>query len=172
MNHSDWEQRLAQVGERIDELQPDELVRRVDALAAERPQADATALFERASVRDTVGREAEAETLYRAALATSALDEYRRARATIQLASTLRLLGNLDESEQLLTAELERHARQGDPATLHDEARALLALTWLEQGRASEAAGLLLATLAPKLTRYNRSMSRHAARWAPRHWPR
>lgn len=171
MATSDWERRLAHAWAQLDPLPPDEFVARIDALADELPPGDARAPFERACARDSVGHEAQAERFYRAALATGALDEYRRARATIQLASTLRLLGRLDESECLLQDELDRHMAPGDPATLHDEARALLALTWLEQERASEAAGLLLATLAPKLARYNRSMARQAARWAPQHWP-
>ena len=47
-------------------------------------------------------------------------------------------------------------------AALHDEVRAVLAFTWIAQGRTLEAAALALETLAPHLTRYNRSMAANA----------
>lgn len=151
-------------------MAPAELVRSIDALAQERPDGDALALFERACARDTAGMEAQAEPFYRAALAAGALDEYRRARANIQLGSTLRALGRLDESERLLKAELDRHLEPGHPATLHDEARAIMALTYLAQGRAVDAAGLLLNTLGPHLSRYQRTVATHASRWTDWTW--
>jgi hypothetical protein len=167
---ADWEARVAAVWQRVDALPPAELVAAVDALAAEREPGDAKALFERACARDTTGIEDEAEHCYRQALATGRLDPYRQSRATIQLASTLRILGRLDESEQLLVALLERHLEPGNARALHDEARATLALTYAAQGRTAEAAGLALATLAPHLTRYHRSMARNAAALVPRTW--
>ncbi len=99
----DWEERVAACWRRFrtGELPEDELVPTIDVLAAERPADDPAAAYERASARDSVGIEDEAEPLYRAALA-GALDGRRRLQATIQLASTLRLLGRLDESERLL----------------------------------------------------------------------
>jgi hypothetical protein len=159
----DWEVRLAAQWKRIDAISPEEFVAAIDALAAERPAGDAAALFERASARDTVGLESGAENFYGAAIATGRLDPYRGARATIQLASTLRILDELDESERLLVTELDRRSKAGGDHALHDELRATLALTYVAQGRAVEGAGLALLTLAPHLTRYNRSMSRNAA---------
>ena len=158
----DWETRVAAVWKVADALSPQELVRTIDRLANERPVDDAFALFERASARDTAGIEDGAEPLYRAALASGALDPYRHARASIQLGSTLRHLDRLDESEQLLLAQLERCKAEGPGAVLHDEVRAVLAFTWIAQGRAVEAASLALETLAPHLTRYNRSMAANA----------
>jgi hypothetical protein len=166
----DWDARVAAVWEHAAELDPETLVTTIDALAQERASDDPRALFERACARDTAGRETEAEPLYRAALASAGLDDYRRARATIQLASTLRILGQLEESERLLVAELDRHLAPGHSRDLHDEARATLAFTFLEQGRAAEAAGLALCALAPRLSRYNRSMAGNAARWAGKTW--
>jgi Tetratrico peptide repeat len=159
----DWEVRLAAQWKRVDAISAEEFVATIDALAAERPAGDAAALFERASARDTVGLESGAEDFYRAAIATGRLDPYRGARATIQLASTLRILGELDESERLLVTELDRRSKAGGDHALHDELRATLALTYVAQGRAVEGAGLALLTLAPHLTRYNRSMSGNAA---------
>jgi hypothetical protein len=159
----DWEARVAALWKQVDAMPPEELVGRIDTLAAERPADDALALFERACARDTAGLESAAEPLYRAALASHGLDPYRQARATIQLASTLRILGRLEESEQLVKAQLERYADAGYGLALYDETRATLALTYLVQGRAVEAACLALTTLAPQLSRYNRSVAGNAA---------
>lgn len=113
---------------------------------------------------------ADAECYYRAALAADGLDPYRRSRTAIQLGSTLRLLGRLDESEALLTALLDSHMRPGDPRVLHTEARAFLALTYAAQGRHREAAGLALCALSPYLTRYNRSLAGNAAELVAKTW--
>jgi len=168
-NH-DWETRVAAVWKTASTMAPNALVAAIDALALERPADDANALFERACARDTASFEAEAETYYRAALASDNLDAYRRSRASIQLGSTLRILGKLDESEKLLTAELDRHMQTGNWRVLHDEARAILALTYVAQGRAVEAAGLALLTLAPHLSCYNRSVAANAAELVEKTW--
>jgi len=117
----------------------------------------AAALFERAAARDSTGVEGEAEALYRAALATEALDPLRYSRAIIQLASTLRILGQLDESQSLLESALQRSIDEPETYELADEARAFLALTYVAQGRAAEATGHALVALAPHLSRYQRS---------------
>jgi hypothetical protein len=169
-DYEEWELRVAELWKRVELLQAAALVAAVDALADEREPGDAAALFERACARDSAGRESEAETYYQAALATGGLDPYRRSRASIQLASTLRILGRLRESEQLLVSELERHVETGAPRVLHDEARATLALTYVAQGRPIEAAGLALSALAPHLSRYNRSVSRNAAELVAKTW--
>ena len=164
---AEWESTLAERWSQFDTMPESQFVALIDALADVGPDASAAisaaALFERACARDSVGLEHEAEPLYRAALALPELDPYRRSRASIQLASTLRLLGRLDESEQLLVAELDRHVLHGEARQLHDEARAILALTYVAQGRGLEATGLLLVVLAPHLSRYNRSMARYGA---------
>ena len=165
-----WEARVAALWERARSLPPDELVRAADELANELEPGDARASFERACARDTAGFESEAEKHYRAALASGQLDAYRSSRASIQLASTLRILGHLSESEQLLVAELDRHMAEGHERALHDEARATLALTYVAQGRAVEAAGLALSALAPHLSRYNRSVAGNAAELVTKTW--
>jgi hypothetical protein len=167
---NDWESRVATIWKTASAMPPETLVAAIDALAAERPAGDGNALFERACARDTAGFEADAETYYRAALASENLDAYRRSRASIQLASTLRILGQLNESEKLLTEELDRHLETDNPRELHDEARAILALTYVAQGRALEAAGLALLTLAPHLSRYNRSVAANAAELVKKTW--
>lgn len=169
-DREEWELRVAEVWKRVESLQGADLVAAVDALANECEPGNAAALFERACARDTAGIETEAEMYYRAALATGSLDPYRRSRASIQLASTLRILGRLEESEELLVGELERHMGAGSPRVLHDEARATLALTYVAQGRSIEAAGLALSALAPHLSRYNRSVSGNAAELVTKTW--
>ena len=159
---ADWEARVAATWKIADTLTPQELVRTIDTLCSERPTDDPFAQFERACARDTAGIESEAEPLYRAALASGALDPYRHARASIQLGSTLKHLGRLDESEQLLLSQLARCQAEGPGAALFDEVRAVLAFTWIAQGRTLEAASLALETLAPHLSRYNRSMAANA----------
>ncbi len=166
----DWEARIAAVWKAAPSMEEAALRVAVFALADERAADDAAALFEKACACDSTGLEAEAENLYRAALASDQLDAYRRSRASIQLGSTLRLLGRLQESEALLLAELDRHMQAGNARALHDEARAILALTYVEQGRAKEAAGLALCTLAPHLSRYTRSVKGNASAWATKTW--
>ena len=165
-----WEERVAALWHDAATLPADQLVRRADLLADELDPGDPRASFERACARDTGGFEGEAEQHYRMALASGRLDSYRSARATIQLASTLRILGRLDESELLLVAELDRHLQPSHDRALHDEARATLALTYVAQGRAVEAAGLALSALAPRLSRYNRSVAANAAALVAQTW--
>ena len=105
---NDWERRVTECWAGAEGMPASELVRAIDRLAVERPDDDPAALFERASARDTAGLESDAEPLYRMALSSRRLDAQRRPRAIIQLASTLRWLGMLDESEQLLREELDR----------------------------------------------------------------
>ena len=152
----DWDARVAAVW--ADEtLGDDEVIVRIDALAGERPHGDARGLFERAGARDSAGREAEAEPLYRAAL-EAGLDDSSRAQAVIQLASTVRNLGRADEAVALLRDELER-----EPASpLRDEAAAFLALALVSTGDARQAASVALRTLAPHLSRYTRSVTFYA----------
>ncbi len=77
----------------------------------------------------------------------------RRPRATIQLASTLRNLGRVEESVALLSAE-----REAGSDELDDAVAGFLALALADRGREREAAGLALAALARHLPRCNRSL--------------
>ncbi len=164
----DWERRIARCWAAFDAAPSasatagETLVAAIDALAGERAAGDPAALFERAAARDSTGDENAAAALYREALGTGRLDAMRRARATLQLGSTLRLLGELDDSERLLRSE--RRRADGDPDyPLSDELAALLALTRIAQGHPDEAAALALSALVPHLSRYRRSMAANAA---------
>ena len=129
---------------------------RVDALASERPTGDGPALFERGAARDSTGHPAEAILLYRAALAAG-LTGLRRRRANIQMASSLRSLGQTEEAYVLLSAELDAASDE-----LDDAVRAFLALVLVDLGREREAISISLTALARHLPRYNRSLARYA----------
>jgi hypothetical protein len=156
---SEWEQRLAALWAALDEHGPQDFVDRMQTLVAELPSEHPVACFELASANDSKSFEGRAEPLYRRALANSdsGLSDYRRRRATIQLASTLRNLGQAEEGIALLTAERERGSDELDDAII-----ATLALCLTEVGRAREAAGLAIGALARHLPRYNRSMANYA----------
>ena len=153
----DWDDRLAAVWA-DDALDDRERVRLIDELAAERDDGDGRALFERAGARDSAGLEAEAEPLYRAAL-DAGLDDDVRTQAVIQLASTLRNLGRLDEAVDLLRAEYERDGG----APLRDAAAAFYALALVSSGDAVRGASVALTALAPHLPRYTRSVAAYAS---------
>jgi hypothetical protein len=122
----------------------------------ELPAGHAVGLFELASANDSTSREAQAAPLYRQALAAG-LTGVRRRRATIQLASTLRNLGQAEESVALLRAE-----REAGSDALDDAVAAFLALALVDTGREREALGLALTALARHLPRYNRSLANYA----------
>ena len=91
---------------------------------ASAPDDDARALVRDAPAPATPrASRAEAEPLYRRAL-EAGLDDDHRTQAVIQLASTLRNLGRLEESLDLLRAEYDR----GPDAPLHDATAAFYAL--------------------------------------------
>ncbi|SIR52190.1 tetratricopeptide repeat protein [Microbacterium sp. RURRCA19A] len=159
----DWQDRVDAVWD-DESLTDEQVVERIDALAGERPEDDAVALFERAGARDSAGLEAEAELLYRRAL-DGGLDDERRTRATIQLASTIRNLGKVDEALAMLRAEYETEPR----GPLHDEAAAFYALALVSSGEAARAASIALETLAPHLSRYTRSVTGYAREIADGH---
>jgi hypothetical protein len=94
--------------------------------------------------------------LYRKALDHGLTGERRR-RAVIQLASSLRNLGQSQESVALLTTELGTGSDH-----LDDAVRAFLALALVDTGREREAVSLALVALAPHLPRYQRSLAAYA----------
>jgi thioredoxin-like negative regulator of GroEL len=152
----EWEQRLADLWASIDEHDEDEFLRRMDELVAELPDDSAVAVFERASAYDSTGHSDLAVPLYRQALELG-LDGERRRRAVIQLASSLRNLGQATESVALLSAE-----RELPSDGLDDAVTAFLALALVDTGREREAVSVALAALARHLPRYQRSVANYA----------
>jgi tetratricopeptide (TPR) repeat protein len=108
-------------------------------------------LFERASLRDALGFEADAVPLYEAALAAN-LTSPDRERAVIQLASSLRNLGRADEGFALLGPLVEDDA-------VGAQASAFAALCLIDLGRNAEAARLARGALAPRLPEYGRAVA-------------
>ena len=159
MNNTDaaWESRLAALWQAIDRHEPQAFVTQVELLVAELPPESAVAYFERASAQDSTGHPDLAAPLYRAAL-NAGLSGLRRRRATIQLASSLRNLGNAAEAADLLFAELPAPSDEFDGAV-----RAFLALALVDLGREREAVSVSLVALSKYLPRYNRSLARYAS---------
>jgi len=150
-----WEECVDELWASFDDLDEDTFLARMDELARELP--DAVAAFERASAFDSHGHEQQAVPLYRHALELG-LDHGRRRRATIQLASSLRNVGDVDGSVALLAAEREQPSDE-----LDDAVAAFLALSLVDAGREREAVSLALGALAPHLPRYQRSLASYAA---------
>jgi hypothetical protein len=152
-----WERRLAALWDEIDRHEPEAFVAQIESLVAELPAGSAIAYFEHASAQDSTGHPDLAVPLYRAAL-EAGLSGIRRRRAVIQLASSLRNLGNAAEAADLLFAELHAPSDELDGAV-----RAFLALALVDLGRDREAVGVSLAALSKYLPRYNRSLARYAS---------
>jgi hypothetical protein len=104
-----WEQRVADLWQRIDDCAPDQFIAQLELRVARLGPGNASGLFERALAQDSIGRRDIAVPLYRAALAAG-LTGLRRRRATIQMASSPRNLGNAEGAAALLAAELDEPA--------------------------------------------------------------
>jgi tetratricopeptide (TPR) repeat protein len=151
---TEWEQRVADLWASLDSYSEDDFRAKMDELAAQLP-ADVAA-YERASAFDSTGHSDKAIPLYREALELG-LEPPRRRQAVIQLASSLRNVGEAEEGVRLLEAE---RARESDE--LDDALSAFLALALVDTGREREAVSLLLTALANHLPRYQRSVRNYA----------
>ena len=140
----------------IDDYEEQAFIDAIDALAAELPAGDADALFHKACARDSRGHSDLAVPLYREALATGGLTGENRRRAVIQLASSLRNLGEAATALGLLEAERERGSDHLDDALACTTALCLASL-----GRDREGLSMVLVALAGHLPRYNRSMANY-----------
>jgi Tetratrico peptide repeat len=153
---SEWEKRLADLWASIDDHGEDEFVQRMDALVGELPADSAVGLYERASAFDSTGHSDLAVPLYRRALEVGLGDDRRR-QAVIQLASSLRNLGQASESVALLSAE-----RDAGSDELDDAVDAFLALALVDAGREREAVSVALLAVSRHMTRYQRSLTNYA----------
>jgi tetratricopeptide (TPR) repeat protein len=156
----EWEQRLADLWASLEDLGEEEFLKRMEQLVAERPDDDAVGIFERAGSLDSTGHSDQAVPLYRRALELG-LPGQRRRRAVIQLASSLRNLGQPVESVALLRVERERETDD-----LDDAVAAVLALALADTGREREAVSIAVTALSRHMTRYRRSMANYARRIA------
>ena len=158
MSHVDeeWERRVARHWALLGEVEPDVFRAGISALASELAPGDARGLFERACAHDSTGQPDRAVPLYRAALAEGLSGLHRR-RASIQMASSLRNLGQPEEALALLSAEGERGEDE-----LGTAVRAFQALALSDLGQDRDALSLALAALSKHLPRYNASLHRYA----------
>lgn len=153
----EWEHESKQLWSKLDEYEPEQFVAEVEKLIGNLSAGHPIALFERACAQDSTGHSDRAVPLYREALERG-LVGLRRRRATIQLASSLRNVGQSHESVRLLSKELE-----GPDDELSGAVRGFLALALADIGREREGLMHGLSALASYLPRYNRSMSNYAA---------
>jgi len=152
----DWQTRVDDLWDAFDSTEPGTFIPRMQQLTSERPPGDAIARFELAAAQDSTGHADLAVPLYRAALAAGLTGERRR-RATIQLASSLRSIGELDEALATIGPEAARES-----SDLDDAVRAVHALVLSSLGRDREGLSLVLEALARHLPRYQRSMGNYA----------
>ncbi|QYG11271.1 tetratricopeptide repeat protein [Microbacterium sp. PAMC22086] len=153
-----WDERIDEVwDDATGEEVGDDTIARIDALAAERGPDDARAEFERGGARDSAGRPAEAVVLYRRALALG-LDEEHRPQCVIQMASSLRNLGEYDDALAVIRAEEELLA----DGPYRDAIACVHALILASAGRPAQGLSVALLALVPHLPRYHRSMTAYA----------
>ncbi|MDQ0725137.1 tetratricopeptide repeat protein [Microbacterium sp. W4I20] len=153
-----WDERIDDVwAEAAGDEVGDDTIAHIDALAAERGPDDGRAEFERAGARDSAGRPDEAVALYRRALALG-LDEDHRSQCVIQLASSLRNLGEFDEALDVIRAE----AARAPDGPYRDAVATVHALILASAGRPAQGLSVALLALVPHLPRYHRSMTAYA----------
>ena len=163
MNTADavWEERIAELWKALERYEPEAFVAQLEILVAELPPGSAIGLFERGAAQDSTGHPELAVPLYRSAL-KAGLAGLRRRRAAIQLASSLRNLGNPHEAAGILSEELHAPSDELDGAV-----RAFLALALVDLGQERQAVAVSLVALSQYLPRYNRSLARYAQALAP-----
>lgn len=149
-----WDDRIAAFWASADDEDPTGTLAGVRDLVAERHADDPAALFELASAHDFLGREAEAVPLYRAAL-DAGLSGAREPRARIQLASSLRNIGDAQAAVALL--EQMRPAQATGTA-----AEAFRALALFDLGQPAAALRVALEALAPSMPMYSRAVLHYA----------
>lgn len=152
----DWERRLSDLWASTGDRSEADFLASMNELTGELPPDSGIGIFERAASFDSTGHPDLAVPLYRRALDLGLTGERRR-RAVIQLASSLRNLGQPQVSVALLTAELDVGSDH-----LDDAVRAFLALALVDTGKEREAVSVALTALAPHLPRYQRSLATYA----------
>lgn len=156
MTDASWEQTIGAFYEQeFDDDDPNGSIAKMRDLISGRPDGDAEALFELAGVHDALGFEAEAIPLYRQAI-EAGLEGTSAIRASIQLASSLRNVGDSKEAVSILESMpdsgIDESARQ-----------AFLALALHDEGRYSDSLRIALTALIPTLDGYKRALTDYAA---------
>ena len=153
-----WENQLQNIWLKLGTISSEEFIEQIKNHVELLTETDSQAIadFERACAFDSTGHEKEAEPLYRSAL-DKGLTGLRRRRARIQLASTLRNNGKIEESINILREEKARYSDE-----LNDAVDSFLALSLSSAGEYKEALSLALKAVSKHLPRYNNSLSRYA----------
>ena len=154
---TDVNRRVAALFAAIDDYDEPTFLAEVDALAAELPDDDADGLFHRGSARDSWGHSHLAVPLYARALELGGLTGENRRRAVIQMSSSLRNTGRVEEG----LAHLLKEKETGGEDHLSDALDCTIALCLATLGRDREGLSLVLVALAKHLPRYNRSMANY-----------
>jgi hypothetical protein len=156
-----WDERIDAFWTAADDRRPTDMLANMQSLVSERPSDDPAALYEWASVHDFLGFEAQAIPLYRAAL-EEGLTGARRSQAVIQLASSLRNVGEPAAAVELLEA-------QDIDEVTGDAAQAFLALAQWDCGRHHDALRTALTALSRALPLYQRAVANYAAKLSDPH---
>lgn len=153
---SDVNSLVAAIFTAIDSYAEETFISEIDALAARLPANDPDGLFHKACARDSWGHSDKAIPLYRQALDIGGLTGEHRRRAVIQMASSMRNVGQVEAALELLLAERDRGSDHLDDALVCTTALCLSSL-----GRDKEGLSMTLVALAKHLPRYNRSMTNY-----------
>ncbi|MDQ6710078.1 MAG: tetratricopeptide repeat protein [Candidatus Dormibacteraeota bacterium] len=158
MPHEDpqWESAVGKLWAEIDRYDEAEFRHRMDVLVAELPPKSPLGMFEQGSAWDSTGHPDQAVPLYAAAI-EAGLEGTRRRQAVIQMASSIRNLGDPRRALTLLTAEAERTSDELDAAVA-----TFMALALADLGREREGLAVALTAISKYLPRYNRSVARYA----------
>lgn len=151
---SDLDETLDAFWRNADDTRPEQMWAALEDIVRSYAPGEARATFERASMHDFLGEEEAAVPLYRAAL-TTGLDAPQRTEAIVQLASSLRNVGDHSGAIALLQAVTPE-----DP--LYVAARAFLALALLDDDKPARAVSTALHALAPHVPLYGRAVEEYA----------
>lgn len=154
--NENWEILLQSIWLKLGTISNEKFIQQIKNHVDLLSDSQAIADFERACAFDSTGHEKEAEPLYRSAL-DKGLTGLRRRRARIQLASTLRNNGKIEESIHILREEKANYSDE-----LNDAVDSFLALSLSSAGEHKEALSIALKAISKHLPRYNNSLSRYA----------
>lgn len=152
-----WEDDIDAAWRHLDTDEPAAFLARMERTVAAADVPEGVRRFEVAGAHDALDRPERAVAGYRAAL-EAGLDDHRGRQATIQLASSLRNLGEPEEGLLLLAA---LGTDRGDG--LDDAVVVFRALMLADLGREREALAATIHALANHLPRYRVSARRYAS---------
>lgn len=151
-----WQQELEAAWDSLGTREPQNFLARVSKIVANPKVPEDVREFNLACAQDSTGHSDLAVSGYRRALELG-LSGYERRRATIQLASSMRNLGQSQESVRLLAAE---RTDVGDG--LDDAVVVFRSLALVDTGQERAAVAALIHALADHLPRYTVSAHRYA----------